>query len=542
MEKSKTISKKMISIVLSLLMVFSCFSGMSLIAHADYLPDGLEHFIPLLDNGGNVASYDVSIRVYDTQTNIKRAVRLLFSTLTKEQITEKPGWTNISSTNLHNNCYLSGDTKPPKNGTQINVSDVGIDTQDITYDVPSPAGINTLNFEFSAVPLDPNTSYYAYFVLRLGNPDWTLYRILGDSLGTLKPMKINYNKQKTDGTYDTTVINTHYISGQYLDVSKLGTVPTGYQINTSLSTSSGNWNGTSEINIYYDMPLDKMSVSVDDQIHLNLFLDLDFRSKTVNDVSITFAGKTYPCEGKLITESDYDGDYEGLYRFKVVMSPAEIASAIVVTFADYAQTLNTSVKNYCTQLQDDQYTADYADAQALARAMLIYGQAANNVFRDGADEIADISGLDPTAARNAAAVFSDSTGKVTGASFMALTKPEFRFYTASISEYTAAKFYNEAGITAAYSGDNAPSEPLNARFVKNAEGEVLLEVTGVSAENMDKTITVTVNGMPKGKNTITFNGNTFAKAMARDTNPADTQALGAALYNYGVAAKTCFGA
>ena len=69
-------------------------------------------------------------------------------------------------------------------------------------------------------------------------------------------MKINYNKQKTDGTYDTTIVNTHYISGQYLDVSKLGTVPTGYHINTSSSTSSGNWDGTSEINIYYDMDVD----------------------------------------------------------------------------------------------------------------------------------------------------------------------------------------------------------------------------------------------------------------------------------------------
>ncbi len=284
-------------------------------------------------------------------------------------------------------------------------------------------------------------------------------------------------------------------------------------------------------------PNDQMSVSINDQIHLNLFLDLDFRGKTVNDVSITLAGQTYTCTGTQMT----GGDFDGLYKFKVEMAPAQIADAIVVTINGDANPLTTSVMAYCNALQNPVYGAT-ASEKALGLAILDYGQAANNVFLDGANEIADISALDPTAARNAAAVFSDSTGKVTGASFMALTKPEFRFYTASIDEYTAAKFYNEAGITAAYSGDNAPSEPLNARFVKNAEGEIFIEVTGVSAENMDKTITVTVNGMPEGQNTITFNGNTFAKAMARDTNPAATQALGAALYNYGVAAKVCFAA
>ena len=55
---------------------------------------------------------------------------------------------------------------------------------------------------------------------------------------------------------------------------------------------------------------------------------------------------------------------------------------------------------------------------------------------------------------------------------------------------------------------------------------------------MDKTITVTINGMTGG-NTITFNGNAFARAMAR-SGSALQQNLGAALYNYGVAANVCF--
>ena len=158
---------------------------------------------------------------------------------------------------------------------------------------------------------------------------------------------------------------------------------------------------------------------------------------------------------------------------------------------------------------------------------------ANAVFGYTPDVIADISALRKDAVNDyTGAVFADGTGKVTGASFMALTKPEFRFYTANIDEQTAYN-YNEAGVTATMANG---SDALNARFVRKADGKVLLEVTGVSAENMDKTINVTITGL----GTIMFNGNAFAKAMASSRDTAQ-QNLGAALYNYGAAAKECFG-
>ena len=275
-----------------------------------------------------------------------------------------------------------------------------------------------------------------------------------------------------------------------------------------------------------ERPYDLMSVTVDDQIALNLFLDLDYRDKTADDVSITLGGKPYACEGKKMV----GGDYNGLYEFKVYMAPAEIAKQIVLTIDGDAEPLTTSIKEYCDELRKEEYK-EYPEAQALAKAMLEYGQAANNVFLGDADEIADISALSPTAAQNAATVFNDGTGKVTGASFMALTKPEFRFYTGGITEQQGYD-YNQAGVTATMENGG---DDLNARFVKKADKSVLLEVTGITAENMDKTVTVTVADL----GTITFNGNAFAKAMAKSTNEAQ-QKLGAALYNYGVAANDCF--
>ena len=135
--------------------------------------------------------------------------------------------------------------------------------------------------------------------------------------------------------------------------------------------------------------------------------------------------------------------------------------------------------------------------------------------------------------QDASVTFTDGTGKVTGASFMALTKPEFRFYTSGIDEQTAYD-YNQAGVSATMGNGG---DTLTARFVKKADGKVLLEVKGISAENLDKTVTVTVTGL----GTITFNGNAFAKAMAKSGNTQQSD-LGAALYNYGAAAKVCFGA
>ncbi len=241
--------RKILSMFLSLCMVVSCMVGFSITASAIYEASGLEKFIPVLDSEGNIASYDVSIKVNDDHKNYPRMARLLFSELSISQIKEK--WSDIQT----GWNYIEGDSPVRLEGSKINISEIGVDTEDISYNSPVSGGVNTLDFSFDAVPLDANKNYNVYFVLRYG--EWggryTIYRIIGDSLGTLQQMKINYNRQSESGAYDITVINTHYISGKDLDVSKLGTIPTGYCLNTAKSSSNGKWNGTSDINIYYDI-------------------------------------------------------------------------------------------------------------------------------------------------------------------------------------------------------------------------------------------------------------------------------------------------
>ena len=113
------ILKRPLSILLAVLMIAGVFAALPLTVYADHMPKGLDHFIPLLDNVGNVASYDVSINVYDNIPGYQRTVRLLFSPLTIEEIKAKPGWSNISTSTSQNMCYLSGDTNTPSHGLKL---------------------------------------------------------------------------------------------------------------------------------------------------------------------------------------------------------------------------------------------------------------------------------------------------------------------------------------------------------------------------------------------------------------------------------------
>ena len=109
---------------------------------------------------------------------------------------------------------------------------------------------------------------------------------------------------------------------------------------------------------------------------------------------------------------------------------------------------------------------------------------------------------------------------------MALTRPEFRFHTANLTEAEAVALNGKITVD----GPNG----VAAQFVKSAStGAILLEVTGIEAATMDQAVTITIDGF----GTLTFCGNDFARLMAKN---AATAVLGAALYNYGAAAKACF--
>ena len=270
---------------------------------------------------------------------------------------------------------------------------------------------------------------------------------------------------------------------------------------------------------------DEISVTIGDQIGVNLMLNLDARD--AETVTVTYKDLNGDEQTETFTDfSSLPRTDEGLYKIKVQIAPAQIADTVTV-YID-GETLDASVKDYCSALTDGGYGEEVA---ALAQAVLDYGQAANNYFNYTDEAMSTLANLTADDAKAWEKQLSDTTGKLRAMSFMALTKPEFRFYMKDITE-TQAAAYNAAGVTAAYTNSDI-TDTLRARFVKNAQGSILIEVTGVQAEYMDETIVVTVPGL----GTITFAGNDFAKMMADN---ADLETLGAALYAYGAAAKACF--
>ena len=267
------------------------------------------------------------------------------------------------------------------------------------------------------------------------------------------------------------------------------------------------------------IPQDLISVTIGDQIGVNLLLDLDARGAE----TVTVVYKDLNGDEQRETFSDFSALPQvegGLYKIAVQIAPAQIADTVTV-YIDGEQ-LNACVKDYCNALTAGGYSDEVA---ALAQAVLDYGQAANNFFDYTDETISAVTDLHSDAAKAWTPRLSDTTGKIRSVSFMALTKPEFRFYMRDMTEAEAAALNSRISV----SGVNGAA----ARFVKNLNGAILLEVTGVLAEEMDETITVAIDGL----GTITFAGNDFAKLMADNSA---TEALGAALYAYGEAAKACF--
>lgn len=290
---------------------------------------------------------------------------------------------------------------------------------------------------------------------------------------------------------------------------------------------------------------DWMSVRIDDQIYIKYILH---DRENLESVTIEYLGQdgVEVPEGKRYSAEELTVDGNGMVEILAVVAPAQIGDTVKVTILADGKTTEYaySVAQYCKYLLD----GDYEDSvQRLAKATLEYGQAANDYFATTgfyhASRITTIT--EAVKAENVEQTQEldnhmsvDANGAINGISFMALTKPVFRFYvdpeTCILTEADFAALNDKIRITDA---DGEEVRDADAQFVRNADKNdaIMLEVTGIEAESMDKVITITIDGF----GAITFCGNDFARILAKDTR---TETLGTALYLYGAAAKACFAA
>ena len=282
---------------------------------------------------------------------------------------------------------------------------------------------------------------------------------------------------------------------------------------------------------------DFMSVRIDDQIYIKYILH---NRDGLESVTVTYYDQdgVKELQEKRYTVDELTFDGNGMFEILAEVAPAQIGDKVTVTITTTdgsdPTTYETSIANYCKHLIANYDGENAAAVKALAAATLEYGQAANNYFA-GMDyytattfadtekaqaAVADAAGLENHMSVNA-------NGKIQSISYMAVTKPEFRFYVNPDSGLTEADYV-------ALNDKITVNGHATAKFVKNIEtGAILLEVTGIEAANMDEIITITIDGF----GTITFCGNDFARLLAKNDS---TATLGAALYLYGVAAKALF--
>ena len=286
-------------------------------------------------------------------------------------------------------------------------------------------------------------------------------------------------------------------------------------------------------------PKDWQSVTIADQIKINFLLDASAHAN-MQSITITYMGQDKEVESTVYVDPAELESEGGFYKVPAVVAPAQIGDTIKVVIEEMngETEYSTSIADYCKYLLDGDFSAE---VKALAKATLEYGQAANDYFYgvDYYDHVAFADTANAQAAVDAAKAIpntlfatDDARGKITSASLMVLTKPEFRFYTTGLTEAEAVALNRKITVT---NSANEIVETVNARFVKSAQDNdvILLEVTGIEAANLDEVYTVTIDGF----GTVKFSGNDFARMLA---NNSETATLGAALYLYGKAAKACF--
>ncbi|MBQ7541737.1 MAG: hypothetical protein IJT44_05550, partial [Clostridia bacterium] len=218
-----------------------------------------------------------------------------------------------------------------------------------------------------------------------------------------------------------------------------------------------------------DTPNDTINVTITDGIGVNFYLDFAAPSREgVDSATVTYKDFSGETVNETYTKSELALQPDGRYKLTVWIAPAQLADVITVEIGDTVYT--QSVRAYCEELKGNQ---DYSAYFPFVNALEQYAQTANNTFNYTEDTIADVSGL--TAAEGfdswqpQLSASPDMISKIGSISFLALTKPEFRFYTPDISEETAAA----CTVTASFK-DGGAAGSLNARFAKNAQGDVLV--------------------------------------------------------------------
>ena len=267
---------------------------------------------------------------------------------------------------------------------------------------------------------------------------------------------------------------------------------------------------------------DKLSITTDDKIDLNFYIDpANVESITVSYNSTPDAETNTPATKEISgaeLEAIRDGDF---YKVVVPLAPAQIRDEIQVTVNETIgerRVLNYSIADYCNViLAGTEYDAE---TKALAQATLDYGKAASDYFGYNTAAYADYTIANPTATFGTYGAGTASGITITSVSYVAKSVPELRFTVSGLTEAKAAEMSVSSNIG-------------EASFAKLADGTIVLQVTGIPAALLGQEIQIT------GDVNVSYTPLRWAQ-LASQANNAELSALGNAVGNYAAAAAQVF--
>ena len=302
------------------------------------------------------------------------------------------------------------------------------------------------------------------------------------------------------------------VNGNIVDKSMNGSTVTNNSSTVDGIPAGYEWNASNVL-----APIeDAFNLTVEDMIHMNLYVNA--AAYDADEITVTYSDPDKQNGGtktETFAVSDLTQDAKGRYAVKILAAPAQMRDTVTVTAGSHTYT--TTVAAYCEALIAQ---SNDANLVALAEAMLDYGKACSDEFNYNESAFASQNYYntdDVTDALNNAAFVDTSSahGQFTSYAYIAKSVPALRIYL------------NTTEAEAAALGGNALVNNEATQIMVDPNGNVCVDITGISAEDLDKEFTVEFNG-----GSISINALQFAKAKGGD--------LGRSMYNYYTAADAYF--
>ena len=267
--------------------------------------------------------------------------------------------------------------------------------------------------------------------------------------------------------------------------------------------------------------VDKWNLVLDDDLIVNFHLNISEDIASSAQVEITVGDSSY-----IYDVADMEKTEDGKYIASVHVAAAQMMDAITVQIVgseDTSDSVTYTVRQYADTVLADDSLSQYHE---LLKEMLNYGAAAQTYFDNTANGLAN-DGIEnvgtsdvPETADNDISITGNANGiTFYGASLTYCSKVAVRLYF---------KAESDEGLTFTANGSECSAVEKDDYY--------MIEVSGITPENLDQQITVTVTDADGNVLTVSYGPMNYIVRM-NTKGSEHLKALVKAMYNYHLAAK-----